>query len=73
MAVVSIHVGDVVAARNAFGEENERRAVTSVIPGQDFAVVWVCTEDEWRSAQQEGREPAGIPFPAEDVRPLSAV
>jgi hypothetical protein len=69
MATHLIQPGDRVMARNAFGEENERRAVTGVMEGQDFPVVWVSTEEEWHLAANEGREPEGIPFPAEDVRP----
>ncbi len=30
-------------------------------------VVRVCTEEEWSAAQQEGREPDGVPWPIEDV------
>jgi len=67
-----IQAGDRVMARNAYGEENERRALTPVIEGEDFAVVWVCTDDEWERARFEGRAPEGVPFPAEDVRALAA-
>lgn len=62
--------GDRVLARNAFGQENERRAITGVMDGQDFLVVWICDDAEWTRAHNEGRDPEGIPFPAEDVRPL---
>jgi hypothetical protein len=37
--------------------------------GEDFAVVWVCREEEWTAAQREGREPVGIPWPADAVSP----
>lgn len=68
-----IQRGDRVLARDAFGKENERRAITPIVAGQDFPVVWICGEAEWTEASLEGREPVGIPFPAEDVRPLAAV
>jgi hypothetical protein len=68
----TIRPGDRVTARNAFGQENDRRAITAVIAGQDFAVVWVCGEEEWQAADRDGREPEGVPFPAEDVRLAAA-
>jgi hypothetical protein len=71
MGNLVIRAGDRVMTRNAFGEENERHALSEVIEGDDFAVVWVCSEGEWEQARFEGREPEGIPFPAEDVRPLA--
>lgn len=68
MAAQLIQPGDRITARDAFGRENERRAITGVVVGQDFPVVWLCTDEEWETAGKEGREPEGIPFPAEDVR-----
>jgi len=73
MDASTLQTGDRVLARNAFGQENERRAITPLTAGQDFPVVWICDEAEWERAQQEGRKPDGIPFPAEDVRPLRLV
>jgi hypothetical protein len=63
----TIRPGNRVAARDAFGQENPRRAISGVSAGHDFPVVWICREDEWEAAQQEGREPDGVPWPAEDV------
>lgn len=71
MAYPSIRPGDHVLVRNALGAENERRAVTGVIDGWDFAVVWVCTDEEWTRATAEGGSPEAIPFPADDVRSLA--
>lgn len=62
-----INPGDLVVARSAFGERLDRRALTGRVDGKEFAVVWVCREDEWAAAQLEGREPEGVPWPAEDV------
>jgi hypothetical protein len=63
-----IEPGSKVLARSAFDELLERRAVTAVQPGHDFPVVWVCSEEEWQRAAAEGREPEGLPWPAEDVQ-----
>jgi hypothetical protein len=63
-----IEPGSKVLARSAFDELLERRAVTGVQPGHDFPVVWVCTEEEWQRASDEGRQPEGLPWPAEDVQ-----
>jgi hypothetical protein len=55
-------------ATAADGTERELRALGGVIAGGDFAVVWVCSEREWAAAEAEGREPDGIPWPADGVR-----
>lgn len=60
--------GDHVDALDAEGERLPRRALGGMVDGADFPVVWVCREEEWRAAQSEGREPEGVPWPAEDVR-----
>lgn len=63
--------GDVVLAVNAFGERNRRRALSGVLAqGHDFPVVMICREEEWEAALAEGREPEGVPWPAEDVEPI---
>jgi hypothetical protein len=64
----TIQPGDRVFARAATDEWVRRRAITGVVDGYDFPVVWVCTEDEWARYQSEGREPDRIPWPAEEVR-----
>jgi hypothetical protein len=53
----------------ALGEQLNRRAISAVVAGHEFPVVWVCREEEWTAARDGGREPEGVPFPAEDVRP----
>lgn len=63
--------GDVVQVKTAFGTYVEKRAVTSVIRGDAFDVVRVCSEDEWRRAHEEGRQPQSSPWPAEDVKDLA--
>jgi hypothetical protein len=47
----------------------EKRAVSGVIDGSDFPVVWACGESEWKAAEAERRDPDAVPWPAEDVRP----
>jgi hypothetical protein len=65
--MMAIRPGDRVLARSATDEKLERRAYTGIVMGGDFKVVWVCREEEWLKAREEGREPDGVPWPAEDV------
>jgi hypothetical protein len=62
--------GDRVLVRSSFEGVVERRALTDVVMGHDFKVVWVCTEDEWQAAATAGRQPEGVPWPAADVESL---
>ena len=64
----TIDHGDLVTATDAEGVLLPKRALGGIIQGVDFPVVWVCREEEWEAAQQEGREPEGVPWPAEDVQ-----
>jgi hypothetical protein len=59
--------GDVIVVRDARGHELRKRALGPITQGGSFEVVWACREEEWLSAQEEGREPEGLPWPAEDV------
>lgn len=59
--------GSPVRVRSATGELLARRAITGIVKGQDFPVVWVCREDEWEAAQSESRDPIAVPWPAEAV------
>lgn len=68
-----IERGAAVKVRTFGGEWLVRRALTGAVMGHDFSVVWVCREEEWRSAEDEGRDPEGIPWPAEDVQPAQSV
>lgn len=63
-----IERGDLVTTIGADGAERQLRALTGVVAGGDFAVVWACSEREWEASQTEDREPTGIPWPADDVR-----
>jgi hypothetical protein len=59
--------GDWITAKAADGKARELRALDGTVAGGDFAVVWACSPAEWEAAESEGREPEGIPWPAEDV------
>ncbi len=63
---MDIKPGDLVEAVTATGSWVSMRALTGPEMGQDFAIVWVCTESEWETYE----EPEGIPWPADHVRLL---
>jgi len=62
-----IEPGSRVIVRAADGERLTRRALTAVEMGSTFEVVWVCKDEEWEAATAEGREPEGMPWPADAV------
>jgi hypothetical protein len=62
-----IERGDVVIVRDGRGQELRKRALGPVTEGGSFPVVWACREEEWDAAHAEGRDPVGLPWPAEDV------
>ena len=64
---MTISAGAHTLVTTADGQTLERRAVTDVIEGEDFPVVWITTEQEWEAATAEGRRPDAWPWPAEDV------
>ncbi len=64
---MEIEPGKAVYVRTALGETLPRIAVSGVVQGGSFPIVWVCREDESRAAVSEGREPDRVPWPAEDV------
>ena len=66
-----IRRGDQLVGAAADGQERELYALGEVIAGGDFAVVWVCSRDEWEAAQFEDREPEGIPWPADELKALA--
>ena len=69
MATTTIRPGERVLARTALDEWVKMRAITGIVPGQDFPLVWVCDEQEWQASQAEHRAPRGDPWPADEVRP----
>jgi len=60
--------GSLVEVRDASGDRLSRRALSGILDGASFPIVWACREEEWLAALEEGREPQGTPWPAEDVR-----
>jgi hypothetical protein len=48
-----------------------RVAMSGVVRGSSINVVWVCTDEELQAAQREGRQPQGVPWPADAVSVLS--
>lgn len=60
--------GDQLIVRNGRGRDIRCRAISGVMMGDDFPVVWACQEGEWEAAAVEDRPPEGAPWPAEDVR-----
>lgn len=63
----AIQKGALVRVRAADNETLTKRALSSRVQGLDFPIVWVCSEAEWRRAMEEGREPQGVPWPADAV------
>jgi hypothetical protein len=65
--MLTVMPGSKIQVRDFGGRRLIRRAVTGVIAGQRFPVVWACSEQEWHRAQEESREPDGMPWPADVV------
>jgi hypothetical protein len=63
--------GQRVSARTSANRLIAKRAVTPVVKGADFDIVWVCGEKEWEAAEREGRKANATPWPASAVQPLS--
>ncbi len=66
-AVKEITKGARVRVLTATGERVWRRALGGIAQGHTFPVVWACREEEWDAATTEGRDPLGVPWPADDV------
>lgn len=64
---MELNRGDRVVVKTAFGTSLERVALTGQQMGHSFPVIWLCDPEEWATATGEGREPEGLPWPAEDV------
>jgi hypothetical protein len=63
----AIEPGDRVVVRCADDQRVVRRALTGVVDGDDFPVVWVCREEAWSGRDTQHIENMGLPWPAEDV------
>lgn len=62
--------GDPVNVKNGRGQVIRACALSGVLMGDDFPVVWACREEEWQAALSEDRPPEGVPWPADDVQPI---
>jgi hypothetical protein len=58
-----ITAGSRIVVRSAAGKELPKIALTGIMMGEDFPVVWACWEKEWEAARTEGRPPEGVPGP----------
>ena len=56
-------LGDLVAVRDAEGRWLRKVALSRIVAGGDFPVVWV----DWEGGEESD---GGHPWPCEDVRPL---
>ena len=67
--MLTVLEGTLVTVRTADDRLVSRRAVSGVVDGDDFPVVWVCSVEEWTAAQTEKRAPLCLSWPATDVLP----
>lgn len=61
-----LHRGTRVQVRNAFDEVVTMVALGEPEAGQDFPVLWVCSEDEYLASD----EPDGIAWPLDAVQTM---
>lgn len=81
--MTEVQAGDVIVVRTADDKELTKRALSPVVDGHDFPVVWAVWPEEYRQEDTEGEParshnrpylrvyPPGVPWPAEDVRVAS--
>jgi hypothetical protein len=66
---MGIKPGDQVFAITSSGMSLPRRAVSGIEEtGHAFPIIWICRDDEYESALQEGRSPSGTAWPADAIR-----
>ena len=64
---MQIRPGAHVLVRTADDQLLPRRALTGVVTGQDFPVIWVCREEVW-SPHLTPRDDDAVPWPSDAVR-----
>jgi hypothetical protein len=64
MAATNFQPGQTVLVLTAYGDWIKKEAVSGVVRGYDFPVVWV------KSVHKAGLP---VPWPAEDVRPIPLI
>lgn len=67
MEAIYLKTGDLVMARMFSGKSEKRRVVE-----KEGDTVYICTEEEWLSAQKEHREPLCVGFNKRYVAPVTA-
>jgi hypothetical protein len=65
--------GDKILVTDAAGRIHKRRALSGVMMGEDFPVVWACRAEEFEEATRSGIAPSGVPWPAGDVARAEAM
>jgi len=65
--MTEIAVGDALRVRTADGKMLEKRAVSGVVAGADFPVVWVYRPEAWDPRSPEECERLAVPWPADAV------
>lgn len=63
-----VKAGQSVTVTTADNRAVKRRAISGVVNGDDFPVIWVCDDTEYAVAKREGRLPIGVPWPSDCVR-----
>ena len=67
MMPLPIRPGTRVLVRTADNQLLARRAITGVVTGEDFPVVWVCREELW-SPNAKPTDEGAVPWPSEAVQ-----
>jgi hypothetical protein len=69
MGTMTPQPGTRVQVRNAYDETLVMVAVSAPQAGDDFPVVWVCSEEEFERASAAGDAPSAIAWPLDAVGP----
>jgi hypothetical protein len=67
---MDIRSGMLVECETAGGGHVTMRALSGVVQGYDFPVVWVCTPEEYAQVEAVGTEPDRIPWPSSALQVL---
>jgi hypothetical protein len=58
----AIEKGTEIQVVDALGHRRAKRVLAEV-HGGSYPAVWACSDDEWKAAQLDGRDPEPEPFP----------
>jgi hypothetical protein len=71
---MGIKPGDQVFALTSSGKALPRRAISRTEEtGHAFPIIWICRDDEYEMALEEGRAPSGTAWPAAAVRAATEI